>query len=197
MGCTDGYSLNSDNLCQLKDEHCLKYDQLHTRCLKCVKGYKKDREGRCKYADKHCADFNEFGNCGNCDRLYFINPYSKCQLRDPQCRTYTNGFCSECRPYHFVNRGGCLPNLHGCKRQESTDKCLECDSGYTLSGGRCTAAIKKLTWNDFDMDFFDSDCEEEFKESKEFFTVGVDNKLNLVPAWGQGFSLFYSSCAFN
>ena len=66
-----------------------------------------------------------------------------------------------------------------------------------MSGGRCTAAIKRLSWNDFDMDFFDSDDEEEFKQSKEFFSVGVDNKLSLEAAWGEGFSLFYSSCSLN
>ena len=27
--------------------------------------------------------------------------------------------------------------------------------------------------------------------------MGVDNKLNLVEAWGQGFGLYYSSCSFN
>ena len=196
-GCTDGYVLSREHLCQLDDDNCVQYDSLRTECLKCKKGYRVDLKGVCEYADKHCWEFDELGECANCDRLYFINPYSKCQLRDPRCLAYTNGFCSQCKAYNFVHQGGCMPNLKGCEVQQSYSKCLKCESGYTMNNGRCTAAIKRLSWNDFDMDFFDSDTEKEMEHNQEIFSVGVDNKLNLEPAWGKGYSLFYSSCSFS
>ena len=36
-----------------------------------------------------------------------------------------------------------------------------------MSGGKCTVAIKRLSWNDLHMDFFDSDTEEEEKQKDQ------------------------------
>ena len=153
MGCKQGFALNSRNLCVAEDPNCLNYNIQQTKCLSCVKGYKFDENNRCEYADEHCWDFDPSGICMNCDRIYFLNPYGKCQLRDPQCRIYTNGFCSQCAPYYFVNKGACFPNLKGCKTQQSYNKCLACDSGYNLADGVCKVQITQLSWNDVVMDF--------------------------------------------
>lgn len=93
----------------------------------------------------------------NCDRLYFLNYFGKCQLRDPQCLVYTNGYCSSCMSYYFPKDGFCMPNFVGCKVQQSYAKCLACDDGYTLSKGSCVPTINKLNWNSVNMDFGDDD----------------------------------------
>ena len=84
-----------------------------------------------------------------------MNPFGKCQLRDPQCQVYTNGLCSRCRPYYFPREGVCMANMAGCKKQRSYSNCEECESGYQKRGGNCVARIQKLSWNSIDMDFFD------------------------------------------
>ncbi len=94
----------------------------------------------------------------NCDRLYFLNYFGKCQLRDPQCLVYTKGYCSSCSPYYFPKDGFCVPNLKGCKKQQSYSRCLACDDGYQISNGRCVVSITRLDWNSVNMDFdFDND----------------------------------------
>ena len=95
--------------------------------------------------------------CINCDRLYFLNYYGKCQLRDPQCVVYTNGLCSFCRSYYFPREGVCMPNMAGCKVQKSYENCEQCEKGYERRGRNCVAKITKLTWNSIDMDFFDDE----------------------------------------
>jgi hypothetical protein len=96
----------------------------------------------------------------NCDRIYYLNPYGKCQLRDPQCKTYTNGYCTECAAYYFVGGGVCFANLKGCKAQQSYSVCLVCDDGYNLNSGVCKAQITQLNWNSIDMNFFDDSTQE-------------------------------------
>ena len=159
MSCETGYTLSADKLCELQDEYCADYNPTRSACQKCIKGYYVDHNGRCQYSDSHCDMFDDTGICINCDRLYFLNYYGKCQLRDPQCLIYTNGLCSHCRPYFFPRNGYCMANLAGCKQQKSYDQCLACEDGYQLSNGQCKAAIKKLTWNDIDMDFWGDENE--------------------------------------
>ena len=196
--CQAGYALSSDFLCKTEDQYCAEYDQNRTACLKCVKGYYVDSQGRCQYADKHCSNFDETGICINCDRLYFLNPFGKCQLRDPQCDVYTNGMCSLCRDYYFPKEGYCMANLPGCKVQKAFGKCIQCDEGQSLVNGECIAQIKKLTWNSLDMDFLDDDNSCDRARSKSVFSVGVDSKLNLLPAFSANpKGLFYSSWALN
>lgn len=115
-----------------------------------------DENGNCEYSDEHCWDFDVDGRCNNCDRLYFLNPYGKCQLRDPQCSTYTNGYCSACKPYFYVKGGVCLANLKGCKTQVDTSLCTVCESGYSIQNGICVITINRLSWDSIDMDFFDN-----------------------------------------
>jgi hypothetical protein len=134
----------------------------------------------------------------NCDRIYFLNPYGKCQLRDPQCSTYTNGFCSECAPYYFVNTGVCFANLKGCQKQQSYSKCLICDSGYNLENGVCKTQITQLTWNSIDMDFNDDATEATAHLSQSTFTNQFANVSNLVQALATSSAqVFYSSSSIN
>jgi hypothetical protein len=155
IGCSQGFALNSHNLCVTQDPNCLNYNIEQTECQTCIKGYRFDENGVCEYADLNCWSFDPSGICMNCDRIYFLNPYGKCQLRDPQCLIYTNGFCTQCAAYYFVSGGVCMPNLKGCKTQQTYSKCLACDSGYTLTAGSCRAQITQLTWNSIQMDFND------------------------------------------
>jgi hypothetical protein len=125
-----------------------------------------------------------------CDRIYFLNPYGKCQLRDPQCAVYTNGYCTQCAPYFYVSAGVCMGNTKGCKRQRSASACLECDTGYTLKDGTCRIQITHLSWNSIDMDFGDDD------ESKSVFTAQFTNTTNLIQAIANGSAqVFFSSSA--
>ena len=198
MGCKQGFALNSRNLCVAEDPNCLNYNIQQTKCLSCVKGYKFDENNRCEYADEHCWDFDPSGICMNCDRIYFLNPYGKCQLRDPQCRIYTNGFCSQCAPYYFVNKGACFPNLKGCKTQQSYNKCLACDSGYNLADGVCKVQITQLSWNDVVMDFNEDDNAEAASLSKATFTTQFTSTTNLVQALATSSAkVFFSSSALN
>lgn len=181
----------------MQDQYCASYNNGRTQCLQCIKGYFVDSNGRCQYADKYCSNFDKSGICINCDRLYFLNPFGKCQLRDPQCQVYTNGLCSVCMPYFFPKNGLCMSNMPGCKNQRAYGNCLQCENGYTLNKGSCVAAIKKLTWNSIDMDFFGDEPSDQQK-SKSVFTVGVDSKLNLVPIISSNqTNVFYSSWGLN
>lgn len=48
------------------------------------------------------------------------------------------------------------------------------------------------------MNFFDSDSEEDFKKCKEVFSIGVESKLNLIPAIaGKTVTIIYSSSSIN
>lgn len=134
----------------------------------------------------------------NCDRLYFLNPYGKCQLRDPQCKVYSNGFCSECSPYYFSNNGVCFANLKGCKVQKNYKLCLTCDSGYSLNNGVCDVDITVLNWNSVNMDFFDDETQEKCDESKSVFNAKFTDSTNLVQAIAAGSAqVFYSSSSIN
>ncbi len=134
----------------------------------------------------------------NCDRLFYLNSYGKCQLRDPQCFTYTNGFCSSCKSYYFVQGGVCMANLKGCQIQKSYSQCLTCDDGYTLKNGVCSASITQLSWNSVDMNFYEGDTEKEQEDSRNTFTVSFTNVSNLVQALGTGkASVFYSVSTLN
>lgn len=134
----------------------------------------------------------------NCDRIYFLNPYGKCQLRDPQCKIYTNGFCSQCSPYYFVNKGVCFPNLKGCKTQQCYNKCLACDNGYNLNDGVCKVQITQLSWNDVVMDFNDDSNAEAASLSKSTFTTQFTSTTNLVQALATNSAkVFFSSSALN
>jgi hypothetical protein len=91
-----------------------------------------------------------------------------------------------------------MANLPGCKVQKAYGKCLQCDEDQRLVNGDCLAQIKKLTWNSIDMDFFDDGNSCDKAKSKSVFSVGVNSKLNLLPAFASDpKGLFYSSWALN
>lgn len=134
----------------------------------------------------------------NCDRIYFLNPYGKCQLRDPQCKIYTNGLCTRCAPYYFANKGQCFANLKGCKNQQSYSKCLACDNGYDLDKGVCKAKITRLDWNSIDMDFHEDTTQEASDLSKLTFTSQFTSTKNLVAALAiNSTKVFFSSSSIN
>jgi hypothetical protein len=188
VGCSQGFALSKSRLCVAQDPNCLNYNIEQTQCQTCVKGYRFDEDGRCEYADAHCWQFDPSGICMNCDRIYFLNPYGKCQLRDPQCSVYTNGFCTQCAPYFYVSAGVCMGNLKGCKKQQSASQCIECDDGYSIVSGSCRTQITKLTWNSIDMDFNEGDSD------SSVFTNHFTDTTNLIQAIAVGSAkVFFSS----
>lgn len=93
-----------------------------------------------------------------------------------------------------------MPNLIGCKIQQSYGKCLTCDDGYQLSKGNCVGTITRLNWNSVNMDFDEDDQSSKLPNSKaqSVFTVGVTSTLNLIAAFGTGKGrLFFSSSVLN
>lgn len=155
-------------------------------CNKCVKGYRVDQNGRCQYADEHCWDFSEQGHCTNCDRLYFLNQFNKCEIKDNACAAYSSGRCIECKASYYLHAGLCFPNAKGCIYQRDIKTCEKCESGYNLNSGVCTPAITKLTWDSIDMDFWSGSSDKEVEISKDVFTAGKTNKYNLEGALSKG-----------
>lgn len=199
IACDQGYVKNSIGLCYREDPNCYLYNEGRTACNKCIKGYRFDSNGQCEYADEHCWDFTADGVCMNCDRIYFLDQYNKCQIRDPNCRSYVNGYCSQCKPYFFSQGAFCLANLKGCLDQKSIDQCVQCENGYNMvQGNKCVVNIDSVNWNSIDMDFFDSNTEQEQTDSHNTFTIGKGNKVNLKSCLSNHYGkIYHSSCSTN
>lgn len=114
-----------------------------------------DKLGICQYRDEHCLSFTPKGHCSNCNNIYFLNGFNKCQVKDENCEAYSGGRCIDCKTDYYLFRGSCYPNSKGCLSQKTISKCLECDTGYVLEKGICTQKITKLSWGSIDMDFGD------------------------------------------
>lgn len=119
--CKPGYFISKDGSCVREDLKCQKYGR--NGCDKCVKGYRLDNRGLCQYADEHCWDFTKEGHCTNCDRLYFLNQFHKCQIKDQNCKAYSGGKCIDCNRHFYLHRGTCYPNAKGCLVQKNVRKC--------------------------------------------------------------------------
>lgn len=154
-----------------------------------------DSNGVCQYLDQYCSVFDPSGVCMNCNRLYFLNPMGKCELRDPQCLVYTNGLCSICEALYYPKGGQCMPNLKGCANQINSNFCTACLEKFTLKDGVCIPTIKKLSWNDIDMDFFADDTAEGNSMAKSIFTMKFlpTQRLRPVIKSSAGFYFFSSS----
>lgn len=190
--CKPGFVIASDGSCKNQDPNCLVTNEIG--CKKCVKGYRLDGNGYCQYTDEHCWDFSPQGSCTNCDRLYFLNRYNKCEIKDNNCAAYSGGKCIECKSYFYNFQGLCYPNAKGCILQKNVRVCEKCESGYVLGQGVCTPQITKLDWNSVDMDFWGGDSDDKVKTSKEVFTIGKTNKYNLDGAISKGKAkILYSS----
>ena len=95
-----------------------------------------------------------------------------------------------------MHRGQCYPNAKGCLKQKSIKKCVQCEDGYKLEFGVCTVELTRLSWNSIDMDFWGGESDWEVEKSQEVFSVGKNNKVNLIQAIAKGKArVFYSSCA--
>lgn len=151
-----------------------------------MKGYFPDNRGDCQYADSHCSEFSKYGNCLNCDRIYFLNSMGICQVQDPFCEAYSKGQCVRCKDYSYLQHGFCLPNEKGCVKQVAIRGCLQCEDDYDFTGGTCTPKITRLSWNDLDMDFSMGFTDEERDKSAAVFTKGVTSLDNLKTAISEG-----------
>lgn len=190
--CKPGFALATDGSCRTQDPYCLVYAT--NGCSKCIKGYRLDSNGACQYADEHCWDFSAQGSCTNCDRLYFLNQFNKCEIKDNSCAAYCGGRCIECKAYNYLYQGLCYPNSKGCLVQKNIKTCEKCESGYVLGSGVCTPQITKLDWNSINMDFFSGDSAESVQTAQNVFTVGKTNKYNLDGAISKGGAqIIYSS----
>uniref|UniRef100_H2LJC9 Proprotein convertase subtilisin/kexin type 5a n=1 Tax=Oryzias latipes TaxID=8090 RepID=H2LJC9_ORYLA len=142
--CTDGEYPDSDGVCHPCDPACLKCTGPHSQeCISCASAHALDEGrcleacgkgkypsgGRCHLCDHTCATCVDAGpsNCTSCDTDKFGME-----------RYLHQGLCLEtCPEAFFHTEKTCEPCSQHCQLCTSSSRCLQCNSSFYLSDGRC------------------------------------------------------------
>ncbi|XP_014834699.1 PREDICTED: proprotein convertase subtilisin/kexin type 5-like [Poecilia mexicana] len=143
--CTDGEYQDSDGACRACDATCLKCTGPRRedciscgssraleegRCVaECAKG-KYRSGGQCHLCDHTCATCKDAGpaNCTSCDTDKFgVERY----LHQGQCLDA----CPE--TFYHTSKRTCQPCSENCRLCSSPNHCLQCNSSFYVSDGRC------------------------------------------------------------
>ncbi len=57
---------------------------------------------------------NNMPICTACKDEFFLNRNNQCQKKDPNCDTYVNGVCKNCKTRYFLHQYICFPYTVGC-----------------------------------------------------------------------------------
>ncbi len=57
---------------------------------------------------------NNMPICTACKDDFFLNRNNQCQKKDPNCDTYVNGVCKNCKTRYFLHQYICFPYTVGC-----------------------------------------------------------------------------------
>uniref|UniRef100_A0A3Q2P1X4 SPC3 n=1 Tax=Fundulus heteroclitus TaxID=8078 RepID=A0A3Q2P1X4_FUNHE len=135
--CTDGEYQGSDGACRACDATCLKFTLdffflliQEGRCVvECAKGNYRSG-GQCHLCDHTCATCTDAGpaNCTSCDT-------DKFGLE----RYLHQGLCLDACPeaFYHTSKRTCEPCSENCRLCSSPNHCLQCNSSYYVSDGRC------------------------------------------------------------
>lgn len=129
--CYAGYTLSNGDCITSFASNCLSYD-FNNNCLQCISSYFLDSFKRCLPLNPLCKTYNQLnGDCLTCYPGYTLQGTS-CLVSEnlikvndssnPNCKTSSNGFCSECFQGYI----------------------LACDPDYSLINGECVAAGCKI-----------------------------------------------------
>lgn len=122
-------------------QNCLEVDA-NGRCIRCSPGFNFNQTSNmCETSDSNCLYFNSAGGCAQCRDGFYLNAQGRCQMRTvlPNCANSDgNGRCLICNPGYYQQNGRCYLQYQYCVRySETTEKCVECLTNFTLIGPQC------------------------------------------------------------
>jgi len=161
--CEEGYSLNSEGICDYCGSSCLscEFDENNSpKCLNCSSGYYLNKENQCSSCSYGCAscevDENDVETCSSCIEGYAFDKEKKCHSCGYSCISCEldesgNTICLNCSKGSGLREDKtCQSCYEGCsscyyfiiEEGEEDFNCTECEEGYTLSVGKSQECIK-------------------------------------------------------
>ena len=150
MKCDNTTYLTENNKC-IGTDHCILSDDYY-RCIQCEEGYFYNYTSNGCISDE---DYEEFKNCKNldytgencfeCRKNYYLNKTdNKCYLAKEKSNLYKcseineKGVCTKCENKYYLGKlDNKCSSIYGCEKSENVNTCLQCNSRYCLTDGRC------------------------------------------------------------